>query len=246
MRHALLTGLASLLLLAGCATVKEERALRDARDMRDAPEAPDPRRAGMAPMAQAASVAGVAQESFGKLGWGRQGEFMLNGQRVRYERGADRLALFEPLPASVRMPLRFSGPGPASEGPVVCEAWTPEPGANGRQADAKPWVLSCRWGSAPAAMLQMGEGQVRGGKLSREGAYRRGELTVGLRSAHLREGSRQPQTVAVGYEMLHQGTVVGSLDLSGPVPRLRRPDPATPLGRAVTEAALALALVSEP
>jgi hypothetical protein len=46
--------------------------------------------------------------------------------------------------------------------------------------------------------------------------------------------------------MLHQGTVVGSLDLSGAVPRLRRPDPATPLGRAVTEAALALALVWEP
>ena len=95
-------------------------------------------------------------------------------------------------------------------------------------------------------MLQIGEGQMRRGKLSREGAYRRGELTVGLRSAHLFEGSAQPQAVAIGYEMLHQGTVVGSLDLSGPVPRLRRPDPATPLGRAVTEAALALALVSEP
>ncbi len=76
-------------------------------------------------------------------------------------------------------------------------------------------------------------------------AYRRGELTLGLRSVHMLEGSAQPQTVAVGYEMLFQGTVVGSLDLSGPVPRLRRPDPATPVGRAVTEAALVLALVSE-
>ena len=46
--------------------------------------------------------------------------------------------------------------------------------------------------------------------------------------------------------VMDQGTVVGSVDLSGSTPRLRRPDPATPLGRAVTEAALALVLVWEP
>jgi hypothetical protein len=210
------------LLMAGCASV------RDAR------------------MAQPPSVAGVAEESFGKAGWGRQGEFTLSGQRVRYERGADKLSLFEPLAANVRAPLRFSWLGPAGDSATVCEGWTPEISANGRLANAKPWVLSCRWGNAPAAMLQIGEGQMRRGKLSREGAYRRGELTLGLRSVHLVEGSAQPQSSAVGYEMLHQGTVVGSLDLSGTVPRLRRPDPATPLGRAVTEAALALALVWEP
>jgi hypothetical protein len=217
------------LLAAGCATVREaSRAMREER------------------MAQPPSVAGVAEEKFGRPAWGRQGEFSLNGQRVHYERGAERLALFEPLPAKLQTALRFSWAGPAGESSTVCEDWTPETSANGRLTDSKPWVLSCRWGSGPAAMLQIGEGQMRRGKLSREGAYRRGELTVGLRSTHLYEGRAQPQTAAVGYEMLHQGAVVGSLDLSGPVPRLRRPDPATPLGRAVTEAALALALVSEP
>lgn len=226
--------LASLvLMLAGCASV------RQAGDPRGAPPG--------ARMAQAPSVAGIAEESFGKPAWGRQGEFALHGQRVRYERGADRLALFEPLPAGVKTPLRFSWAGPAGDSAAVCEGWTPaESSANARLVDARPWVLSCRWGSAPAAMLQIGEGQMRRGKLSREGAYRRGDLTVGLRSTHLYEGSPNPQAVAVGYEMLHQGTVIASLDLSGPLPRLRRPDPATPLGRAVTEAALALALVWEP
>ncbi|MEO6279969.1 hypothetical protein [Roseateles sp.] len=217
-----------LALLAGCATSVREPRGADRR------------------MAEAPSVAGVAQESFGKPAWGRQGEFTLHAQRVRYERGADRLALFEALPVNVRAPLRFNWAGPAGDSAAVCESWTPEASANGRLTDSKPWVLSCRWGSAPAAMLQIGEGQMQRGKLSREGAYRRGELTLGLRSAHLLDGNAQPQTTAVGYEMLHQGTVVGSLDLSGPVPRLRRPDPATPLGRAVTEAALALALVSDP
>lgn len=236
MRHRLLiVAVPTLLalLLAGCATVREGRETRG-REGRDAH------------MAQAASVAGVAVESFGKPGWARKGDFSLSGQRVRYERGADRLALFEPLPGNLRAPLNFSWQGPAGDSAAVCEAWTPEASANGRLTDSKPWVLSCRWGSAPAAMLQIGEGQMRRGKLSREGAYRRGELTVGLRSVHLLDGNVQPQTAATGYEMLYQGTVVGSLDLSGSQPRLRRPDPATPLGRAVTEAALALALAWEP
>ncbi|RZL35604.1 MAG: hypothetical protein EOP35_13205 [Rubrivivax sp.] len=218
-----------LVLLSGCASVRQAPAGLDGRVGR---------------MAQPASVAGVAEESFGKRGWGRQGDFSLGGQRIRYERGADSLSLFEPLPGAVRTPLRFSGPAP--DNATVCEGWTPEATANGKLTGSKPWVLSCKWGSAPAAMLQIGEGQMRRGKLSREGAYRRGELTLGLRSVHLLEGNAQPQTAAVGYEMLHQGTVVGSLDLAGSTPRLRRPDPATPLGRAVTEAALALALVWEP
>ncbi|RZJ11600.1 MAG: hypothetical protein EOP39_05945 [Rubrivivax sp.] len=195
-------------------------------------------------MAQSPSVAGVAEERFGKAAWGRQGEFTLSGQRVRYERAAEKLSLFEPLPADVKTPLRFWA-GTAADAASTCEAWTPQQSSNGRLAGAKPWVLSCRWGSAPSAMLQIGEGQLRRGKLGREGAYRRGEMTVGLRSVHLLEGNANPQTPAVGYEMLYQGTVVGSLDLSGSVPRLRRPDPLTPLGRAVTEAALALALASD-
>jgi hypothetical protein len=221
----------SSVLLAGCAAVRDGRQGGEVRGQR---------------MAQAPSVAGVAEESFGKPAWGRQGEFTLSGQRVRYERGAERLALFEPLAADIKAPLRFSWAGPAGDSASVCESWTPQQSANGRSAGARPWVLSCRWGAAPSAMLQIGEGQLRAGALTREGAYRRGELTLGLRSVHLLDGRATPRPAGVGYEMLHQGTVVGSLDLSGSTPRLRRPDPATPLGRAVTEAALALALVWEP
>lgn len=232
MRRLPLAALSLITLLAGCAAVKEP--------------AREGRPGTLARMAQPASVAGVAEESVGKLAWGWQGEFLLHGQKVRYERGADRLALFEALPAGVATPLRFTWASPAGDSAAVCEGWTPAASTAARAAAARPWVLSCRWGSAPAAMLQIGEGQVRGGLSTREGAYRRGELTVGLRSAHALEGGGRPEATAVGYEMLYQGTVVASLDLSGPQPRLRRPDPATPLGRAVTEAALALALASEP
>ena len=84
--------LSLIALLAGCAAVREPAA-PGGRDQR---------------MVQPASVAGVAEEAFGKPSWGRQGEFSLTGQRVRYERGADRIALFESLPAGVATPLRFN------------------------------------------------------------------------------------------------------------------------------------------
>ena len=195
-------------------------------------------------MAQPASVSGVAEERFGQPPWGRQGEFRLHGQTVRYERGADRLALTEALPPGVATPLRMTWLGPWGESAAVCEGWTPSGGV--QAAAGRSWVLSCRWGAAPAAMLQIGESQSRRGQPAREGAYRRGELTLGLRSVHIAEGQAAAQSRVLGFEMLHQGTVVASLDLSGPQPRLRRPDPATPVGRAATEAALALALVWEP
>jgi hypothetical protein len=197
-------------------------------------------------MAVPASVGGVAEESFGKPGWGRSGEFTLRGQRVRYERGAERLSLFEPLGATRTPVLRFTLSTPSGDSVAACAGLPSEPTANSKLVAARPWGLSCRWSGASDATLQIGEGQMRRGKLSREGAYQRGELTLGLRSVHLLEGIPQPQTAAVGYEMLREGQVVGTLDLSRGQPLLRRPDPATPLGRAVTEAALALALASEP
>jgi len=211
----------SAVLLAGCASVRE------------------------AHMAQPPSVAGVAEEPFGKVGWGRSGEFLLNGQRVRYERGADRLSLFDTL-ATGRSTLRYTWASPQGDVTADCSGRQTEVAAKGVSATVRPWALNCRWSGASDAVLQITEGQVRRGQLTREGSYRRGELTLGLRSVHLLEGSPLPQAQAVGYELLHEGQVVASVDLASGQPRLRRPDPATPLGRAATEAALVLALVWEP
>jgi hypothetical protein len=209
------------LLITGCASIREAR------------------------MAQPPSLAGVAEESFGKPGWGRQGEFMLSGERVRYERGADRLSLFGKLETG-RAPLRYTWSPLAGDSIADCKARQADVGVAGVSVTARPWTLSCEWNGRPEASMQLGESASKLGKAAREGNFRRGDLTLGLRSVHLLEGSPLPQGDAVGYEMVYQGQVVGSLDLSGAVPRLRRPDPATPVGRAVTEAALALALVWDP
>ncbi|MGQ3052157.1 MAG: hypothetical protein ACT6S0_10265 [Roseateles sp.] len=196
-------------------------------------------------MAQPASLAAVAEESFGKPGWGRRGEFELAGQRVRYDRGADRLSLFDTL-ATGRAPLRFTWSTAAGDSEADCTARQTEVTAGVLAVATKPWTLNCRWRGASDAVLEIGEGRVQWGQQTREGSYRRGGLSVGLRSVHRLEGSAFATAGPVGYEMLQGGQVVGSVDLSRGVPRLRRPDPATPLGQAISEAALALALVWEP
>lgn len=210
-----------VVLLAGCGVVREAR------------------------MAQPASLAAVQEESFGKPGWGRSGEFALAGQRVRYERGADRLSLFDTL-ATGRAPLRYTWAGPTGDREADCTARQTEVTASVLALATKPWTLNCRWRGASDATLHIGEGRVQWGQQTREGRYQRGDLTLGLRSVHQLEGSAFATAAPVGYELLQGERVVGSVDLSRGVPRLRRPDPATPLGQAVTEAALALALVWEP
>jgi hypothetical protein len=211
----------SMLMLAGCGAVREAR------------------------MAQAPALATVAEESFGKPGWGRRGEFALSGQAVRYDRGADRLSLFDTL-STGRAPLRYTWAGPGGERQAECTARQTEVSAGVLAVATKPWTLNCRWQGASDAAMTVGEGRVQWGQQAREGSYRRGELTLAVRSVHRFEGSPIASGSAVGYEFVQDGQVVGSVDLSRGVPRLRRPDPATPLGQAVTEAALAVALVWEP
>lgn len=219
MPYGWMTAAALAVLLAGCGVVREAR------------------------MAQPAALAAVPEETFGKPGWGRRGEFELAGQHVRYDRGADRLSLFDAL-STGKAPLRYTWSTPAGDSQADCTARQTEVTAGPLALATKPWTLDCRWQGD--ATLQIGEGRVQWGRQTREGRYQRGSLTLGLRSVHQLEGSALAVAGAVGYELTHAGQVVGSVDLSRGVPRLRRPDPATPLGRAVTEAALALALVWEP
>jgi hypothetical protein len=208
-------------LLAGCAGIREAR------------------------MAVPPSLSGVPEESFGQVGWGRKGEFLLGGQTVRYERGADRVSLFDSLSYG-RAPLRFTWVTAAGDSNADCKAQQAELTLGVLSGAIKPWTLTCRWSGASNATLTIGEARVQAVRQSREGSYQRGELTLGLRSVHRLEGSALALQEAVGYEIVREGQVIGSVDLSRGVPHLRRPDPRTPLGQAVTEAALALALVWEP
>ena len=206
--------------LVGCAAIREAR------------------------MAVPDGLAATAEESFGKASWGRSGSFALQGTGVRYERGADRLSLFEAFRYG-KAPLRVQVDNGRH---ADCTARQGDISVGVVVAATQPWTLSCQWrgGDAPEGRLQIGEGRGQGMVQTREGEYRRGDVVLTLRSVHRLEGSAFPQPAAVGYELLHGGRAVGSVDMSRGTPVLRRPDPATAMGQAVTEAALALALVWEP
>jgi hypothetical protein len=190
-----------------------------------------------------AELTGVAEESFGKVGWGRSGAFTLGAQQVRYERGADRLSLFETY-ATGRAPLQVWLSGPSGPREASCTARQSEVTAGVLAVPVRPWTLACQWGRD--AQLQISERRLNVATQAREGQYRRGDLTLTLRSVHRLAGSALVQPMPTGYEILHDGRAVGSVDLVRGSPVLRRPDPGTPLGQAVTEAALVLALVWEP
>lgn len=181
-------------------------------------------------MAQPASLAAVPDESFGKPGWGRQGDFLLSGQRVRYDRGADRLSLFDTL-ATGKAPLRYSWAAPAGEVQAECTARQTEVSRGVLVLATKPWTLTCRWSGASDAILTVGEGRVQMGQQTREGRYQRGDLVLVVRSVHRLEGSGIATASAMGYEFLQGERVVGSVDLSRGVPHLRRPTPLHRSGR---------------
>lgn len=190
-----------------------------------------------------ADLAAVAEEPFGRVGWGRSGAFTLGLQQVRYERGADRLTLFETY-ATGRAPLQVWLDGPSGSREASCTARQSELTAGVLAVPVRPWTLACRWGRD--AQLQISERRLVGTTQAREGQYRRGDLALTLRSVHRLAGTPLVQPLPTGYEILHEGRAVGSVDLVRGSPVLRRPDPGTPLGQAVTEAALVLALVWEP
>lgn len=195
-------------------------------------------------MAIPESLKALPEESFGKVGWGRTGEFTFGTQRVRYERSADRISWFDNFSYG-RAPLRLIVADAQGERRAECAARQSELSVGVVSGTTKPWTLTCQWGDG--TRLQVGEQRaLQWITQPRKGEYQRGDLVLALRSVHEVEGSEITLPSFVGYEFMHEGRLVGSLDLSRGTPVLRRPDPSTPVGQAVTEAALALALVWDP
>ena len=168
-------------------------------------------------------------------------------REARMEVPADLAALAEEPFGRVgwgRAPLQVWLDGPSGSREASCTARQSELTAGVLAVPVRPWTLACRWGRD--AQLQISERRLVGTTQAREGQYRRGDLALTLRSVHRLAGTPLVQPLPTGYEILHGGRTVGSVDLVRGSPVLRRPDPGTPLGQAVTEAALVLALVWEP
>lgn len=196
-------------------------------------------------MQQPAELPTGAVEVLGPPGAGQHGEFALDGGMLRFKRGSTASIWDLPLVtlSSGEAPLRIDWQRADGPSQAECLAKRSDFKIGGVHAE-KPLRLHCQW-DGDRAQLQLSEhGEV--GYERRDGDYQSGDLRLRLRSVHQFEGSPMPSRKAIGYLMLIDGKPVGALDLAGHVPRLLRPDPASPTGRAVTEAALVLALLWEP
>ena len=177
------------------------------------------------------------------LGGGRSGEFSVGAQRGRFERGADQARWFDRLEtdkADSRYTLARASGGSAE---VSCKARQARVVAGVLDVPVRPYGVACLWRDGAELTLAA----TRHATLEeRVGSWRGGATTLELRSVHRVQGSPLPLEAPIGYLLLGGGRPVGAVELNGSVPRLWRPDAASPLHGPVTEAALALALLWDP
>jgi hypothetical protein len=195
---------------------------------------------GLAARSEALAVQG--------LGGGRSGSFQLGADSGSFERSASRLALFSAAlsrdSASARYTLRRTD---GSQVQGECHAAQTGAEGGGLAVQLRPWRVSCEWRGGARLSLQGRPGATQETREGRfESAGDQGQV-LELRSEHRLQGAAWAQAQPVGYLLLHQGVVVGALDLSDSSRlQLRRPPAGQPLHDAVTQAALALALLWDP
>jgi hypothetical protein len=225
MKHTLTTA-AVVLLAAGCASIQPAR---------------------MALPAALADATTTEQLPLQGLGGKAQGTLQVGGASGRYERHSSQLALLDALVSFHRGGARYTLQAPGGQ-PVEAEC-------KARQTDAqrgilalplRPWAMNCEWKGGARLALHAEVLAAGGTQEAREGRYEAAGVTLELRSVHQLQGSKLPLAQAAGYTLLHQGVVVGALELTDSTPRLWRPRAGQPHHDAVTQAALALALVWDP
>jgi hypothetical protein len=191
-------------------------------------------------------LAGIAPTPLQGLGAGRSGSFTLGADSGRFQRERDRLSLFEVLSfdrAPTRYELRWAD-GRSVQAACVGRQTTATLGVLSAQPQA--FTLRCEWAGSAARLELTAPSPGPGARAERSGRYVDGGLVLALRSVHQARGSSWPLAVPLGYLISHEGRPVGAVEINGTVPRLWRPAPGTPLHEAVTQAALALALLWDP
>lgn len=180
------------------------------------------------------------------LGAGRSGSFSLDGRSGRFEREADRLALFSAL-SFEQARTRFSIDLPeGGRTEAACRGKQTSLSAGALFGRPRPFALECRWRGAMRAELSLqGHDGAGATRQQRQGQFSSGALLLQLQSVHRVQGSPLPLEAPIGYLISHEGRPVAALELNGR-PRLWRPAAEHPAYAAVNQAALALALLWDP
>lgn len=204
------------------------------------------------------------------VGFGRDGQALLDGRPLAFRRGADRWVFFDRVSRDkASLQYRLGAPaGSAATGPagattpeVVadCQARRTEVTVGVVAGTPSPWTLRCTVeGAGQALGLGAGAGQLEGSERGSaaqtrevfEGRYRVGHLTLQLGSVHRFEGSSLPSRRPLGVVARQGDLAVAAVELTDAEPVLIRRAATGPEARQVLEAAtqalLAVALVWDP
>lgn len=176
------------------------------------------------------------------FGGGRQGDLRVDGVQGRFERSAQRVTWFERVESdrvSASLSLQRADGSVAT---VRCRARQVSVGAGVVDVPVRPYGVACQWSDGAELTLAATLHPTRD---ERVGQYRADGVVLALRSVHEVQGSPLALAAPIGYWMLDGGSAVGAVELNGTTPRLWRPAEAR-RQRAVTEAALVLALLWDP
>lgn len=220
---ALLAAAVTTLVLAGCASLPA------------------------AQVALPAPLATQTPETIDGIGMGRSGKFSLAGGSGSFNRGRDRLELFEIVnwdSAKTRYTLTLAD-GARTE--AACKGKAVEVTWRVLAANAKPFSFECEWRGARSAQLAVNAPVLAVGmKAERSGRFTMTGVSLDVQSLHNVQGSPLPLEAPIGYLFSHNGRPVGAIELNGLTPRLWRPAAGDALHEPVTLAALAFALLWDP
>lgn len=202
-----------------------------------------------AELALPAELSSTTPVSIEGIGPGRSGRATLPGLAATFERGADRLDLFERLQID-RAAVAFTVDGESARAECKLRAETFTRGV--LNLPLRPSAFTCTLPRAAAATAGGAPARLElaAPALALQPGQRRGTLVVDglaveVQSLHRVAGSPLPLEAPVGWQFSHQGRVVAALELTGKRPRLWRAG-GTALDDSLARAALALALLWDP
>jgi hypothetical protein len=200
-----------------------------------------------AQMALPETLTAIAPETVQGLGGKREGEFVLAGTPGRFERSASRLSLFDDLMAFDRVGASYrTAPSQGAAVAASCRGRQTEATVGVLSGAPRPYEVRCQFsGGVSGEMVLAAPSAVPGTRAERRGSVNAGGVTLALESVHRVQGSPLPLEQPIGYVFTQDGRAVGAIELNG-TPRLWRPPAGTPAHDAVTQAALALALLWDP
>lgn len=196
-----------------------------------------------AQMALPESLAAQTTRVVQGLGAGRSGEFELGGERGHFERGADRLAVFDAVTFD-----RVSAGYTTSTTRASCRGRQTEVTLGVITGQPSAFEVQCRYDGPFAGQLTLrGVSGAAGTQQQRSGRLTAAGVTIDIASVHRLQGSPLPVALPAGYVLSIEGRAVGALELTDSrQPRVWLPSAPGPQQSAVTHAALTLALLWDP